>query len=153
MVNLIMECVSTVTYALLINGGLTPRFQARKGLRQVDLMSPYLLVLVMKYLNRSLKQLKSNPDFNYHPKCSKLGVVHIFFADDLLMCCRADKVFINLTMKQFEHFSAASGLQANMEKSSLYVAGLSIKDATRQIFRSVIVFQEAHYQPVYAIVG
>ncbi|XP_009772130.1 uncharacterized protein [Nicotiana sylvestris] len=42
-----------------------------------------------------------------------------------MMCCRADKVSINLMMKQFEHFSAASGLQANMEKSSLYVAGVS----------------------------
>ncbi|XP_070002527.1 secreted RxLR effector protein 78-like [Nicotiana tabacum] len=76
MVNLIMECVSTITYALLINGGLTPRFQARKGLRQGDLMSPYLFVLVMEYLNRSLKQLKSNPYFNYLPKCSKLEVVY-----------------------------------------------------------------------------
>nr|XP_016511677.1 PREDICTED: uncharacterized protein LOC107828812 [Nicotiana tabacum] len=79
----------------------------------------------MEYLNKSLKQLKSNPVFNYHPKCAKLGVVHICFADDLLMCCRADKVSIELMMKQFENFSVASGLQANMEKSSLYVAGIS----------------------------
>ncbi|XP_019230599.1 PREDICTED: uncharacterized protein LOC109219221 [Nicotiana attenuata] len=79
----------------------------------------------MEYLNRSLKQLKSNPDFNYHPKCAKLGIVHICFADDLLMCCRADKVSIELMMKQFEKFSTASGLQANMEKSSFYVAGIS----------------------------
>ncbi|XP_019265436.1 PREDICTED: uncharacterized protein LOC109242998 [Nicotiana attenuata] len=125
MVKLIMECVSTVSYSLLINEGLTPKFQAKKGLRQGDPMSPYLFILVMEYLNRSLKQLKSNSDFNYHPKCARLGIVHICFADDLLMCCRADKVSIELIMTQFEKFSTASGLQANMEKSSFYVAGIS----------------------------
>lgn len=32
MVQWIMECVTTVSYSLLINGRLTSRFQARKGL-------------------------------------------------------------------------------------------------------------------------
>ncbi|XP_019227742.1 PREDICTED: uncharacterized protein LOC109209032 [Nicotiana attenuata] len=166
MVNLIMECVSTVSYSLLINGGLTPKFSAKKGLRQGHPMSPYLFVLVMEYLNRALKQLNSNPDFNYHPNCAKLGVIHICFADDLLMCCRADRVSIELMMKQFEKFSTVSGLQANMEKSSLYVAGISTqyreeilkKEAdhwrnTIQILWGSIVLKEAQHQPMYATGG
>lgn len=124
-VQLLMECVSTVSYSLLINEGLTPRFQAKKGLRQGYPMSPYLFVLAMEYLNRSLKQLRHNPDFNYHPKCGRMKLVHICFADDLLMCCITDKISIHLMLQAFHHFSDVSGLRANMEKSSLYIAGVS----------------------------
>lgn len=35
--NLVMECVTTVQYAFIINGDLTPKFQAKKGPRQGDL--------------------------------------------------------------------------------------------------------------------
>lgn len=122
---LIMKYVSTVSYSLLVNGGLTKSFDARKGLRQGDPMSPYLFVLAMEYLTRSLKKLHINPDFNFHPKCSKLQIIHICFADDLLLCCRADETSMKLMMNEFEQFSKASGLQANMDKSSLYIAGVS----------------------------
>ncbi|XP_059285928.1 uncharacterized protein LOC132039468 [Lycium ferocissimum] len=39
LVELIMECVTTISYSLLINGGLTPAFKAKKGLRQEDPMA------------------------------------------------------------------------------------------------------------------
>lgn len=124
-VNLIMECVTTVSYSLILNGGLTEKFQAKKGLRQGDPMSPYLFVLVMEYLNRSLKKLNQNPDFNHHPKCFKNNITHICFADDLILCYRADKISIQLMLGRLNHFSEVSGLKANMEKIALYIAGVS----------------------------
>ncbi|XP_070001990.1 uncharacterized protein LOC142166102 [Nicotiana tabacum] len=87
-------------------------------------MSPYLFVLAIEYLNRSLKTLIQNPDFNFHPKCTRLQVLHIRFVDDLLMCCRADEVFMKLMMRAFDHFSTVFELQANLEKSLLYIAGV-----------------------------
>nr|XP_009592377.1 uncharacterized protein LOC104089234 [Nicotiana tomentosiformis] len=133
MVSVIMECVTTVSYTLLLNGGLTNRFEAKKELRQEDPMSPYLFVLTMEYLNRSLKTLIQNPDFNFHPKCARLQVLHICFAGDLLICCRADEVSMKLMMGAFEHFSAVSGLKANLEKSSLYIAGVPLAFKERMI--------------------
>ncbi|XP_075101661.1 uncharacterized protein LOC142177098 [Nicotiana tabacum] len=124
-VELIMTHVFTVSYSLFINGGLTPIFQAKKGLRKGDPMSPYLFVLAMEYLNMSLKQLRHNLDFNYHSRCASKELVHICFVDDLLMCCRADKVSIQLMLQAFHHFSTVSGLRANLEKSSFYVASVS----------------------------
>lgn len=81
----IMEYISMVSYFLLINGGLTKPFRAKRGIRQGDPLSPYLFVLTMEYLGREINEMAGNSDFNYHPKCWKLDSTHICFADDLLM--------------------------------------------------------------------
>lgn len=105
-----MECVSTVTYSLLMNGGLTKPFQAKKGLRQGNPMSPYLFLIAMEYLQREMAQLASNKVFHFHPRCKKLGVVHVCFTDDFLMFCWAKNTFVTLLQTTFTRFSNASGL-------------------------------------------
>nr|XP_016444107.1 PREDICTED: uncharacterized protein LOC107769412 [Nicotiana tabacum] len=72
----IMSCISTVTYSIIINGSPTPPFTAKRGIRQGDLMSPFLFVLAMEYLTRLLRTLKSKPNFNYHPMCEKLRIAN-----------------------------------------------------------------------------
>lgn len=89
-----MCCVTTVHYAIRVNAKLTQPFAAKKGLRQGDPISPFLFVLCMEYLNRLLKTLRRDPDFNYHPKCAKLHIVQLGFADDLLLFCRGDLVSV-----------------------------------------------------------
>lgn len=99
-------------------------------------MSPYLFVLVMEYLNKALKKLKDNPNFNHHPRCSRNNITHICFADDLIICSRADEVSIKLLLKSFNHFSEVSGLKANLEKSALYIAGVT-KDFKEMILEEM----------------
>lgn len=52
-----MECISTVSYSVLVNGAPCKPFEARQGLRQGDLMSPYLFAIAMEYLTRCLDTL------------------------------------------------------------------------------------------------
>lgn len=55
---------------------------------------------------------------------SKLHITHICFADDLLLCFRADATSIQLLMEAFDHFLRVFSLTENREKSSKYMAGV-----------------------------
>ncbi|WMV58355.1 hypothetical protein MTR67_051740 [Solanum verrucosum] len=87
-------------------------------------MYPYPFFLSMEYLQRELEEIKLKKDFKYHPRCKKLGVVHICFAHDLLLFCKADLKSIQLLQRAFQRFSKGSSLQANNEKSSIFMSGV-----------------------------
>ncbi|XP_021835349.2 uncharacterized protein [Spinacia oleracea] len=120
----IKGCVTTVSYSILVNGNPMPPFAAKKDLRQGDPLSPFLFAICMEYLSRCMKSLVSNPDFNFHPKCEKLQLTHLMFADDLLLFARGDLISLQLIFKAFTCFSKASGLEANMDKTEVYFSGV-----------------------------
>ncbi|XP_070026137.1 uncharacterized protein [Nicotiana sylvestris] len=53
----VLECVTTVNYSILVNGKTTVPFNAAKGLRQGDLISPFLFAIAMEYLSRMLNKM------------------------------------------------------------------------------------------------
>lgn len=91
-----MNCITKVSYLVLINGVPSEPFMARKGLRQGDPMSPFLFAIGMEYLSRCLVELHHNPDFNYHPRYERLAITHMMFADNLLLLARADPTSVSL---------------------------------------------------------
>lgn len=128
--NWIVQCLSTVSYTIMVNGELVEPFMAKRGLRQGDPISPYLFVLCMEYLNRCLGELRQNKRFHYHPKCKRFNITHVCFADDLLLFSRGDASSVQQMMTVLEKFGAASGLKANQLKSCIYFGG--VKQAIKQ---------------------
>ncbi|XP_060185254.1 uncharacterized protein LOC132614743 [Lycium barbarum] len=121
----VLLCVKTVSYSIIVNGEPAPPFPTAKRLRQGDPLSSFLFAIVMEYLSRNLHRLKQEKQFKFHPRCAKLGITHLSFADDLLLFARGDILSASYIHQCFNQFAKASGLQANLTKSSVYFGGVN----------------------------
>ncbi|XP_074293104.1 uncharacterized protein LOC141620024 [Silene latifolia] len=127
-IDLIMECVTSPSYSLSLNGNTFGFFKGSRGLRQGDPLSPLLFTLCMDYLSRILNVVGQQSDFKCHPLCKPLRLNHLLFADDLLMFSKGDVVSIMWLLRAFATFSKASGLTLNNDKSDIYFSGVPHKD-------------------------
>ncbi|XP_074283048.1 uncharacterized protein LOC141607596 [Silene latifolia] len=64
---MVMECLTTQTYTLNLNGAHFGYFQGRRRLRQGDPISPLLFCICMEYLTRIMDFAAGRWYFRYHP--------------------------------------------------------------------------------------
>ncbi|XP_025647216.1 uncharacterized protein [Arachis hypogaea] len=111
-INLILNCVTSSSLAVLWNGNRLQNFNPKRGLRQGDPMSPYLFVLCMEilacFISHKVSQGLWNP-----VAVSRNGprLSNLMFADDLLLFCKASKAQVIKVMHCLDLFSRASGLK------------------------------------------
>ena len=79
----IRDYITTSRFSISINGSLVRFFKGERGVRQGDPLSPYLFVIAMSVLSRMLDVAVGYGVFSFHPKCKKLELTHLCFADDL----------------------------------------------------------------------
>ncbi|XP_074291768.1 uncharacterized protein LOC141618564 [Silene latifolia] len=73
-----------------VNGDNTGFFKGECGLRQGDPLFPFLFVMSMEIISRLLRKIHRDHQVSFHPKCGKLGLNHLIFADDLMLFVRGD---------------------------------------------------------------
>ncbi|GJY41443.1 hypothetical protein Tco_0428713 [Tanacetum coccineum] len=121
MIAWIMECVTTTSYSICVNGSLHGYFRGKRGLRQGDPLSPYLFTLVMEVLTLMLqRRVHESQVFTYHRFCSKLELINLCFADDLFLFAYGDVHSASIIKEALEEFKGASGLTPSLPKSTAY---------------------------------
>jgi len=79
----------------------------------------------MDVLSKMLDKAAAARHFGYHPKCKTMGLTHLSFADDLMVLSDGKIRSIERIIKVFDEFAKWSGLRISLEKSTVYLAGLS----------------------------
>ncbi|KAL9673493.1 hypothetical protein QQ045_029752 [Rhodiola kirilowii] len=133
-VDTVLNYVSSVRYALRINGETTETFRPERGLRQGDPLSPYLFILCSEWLSRSLSKLQcdgSISSLKIHRRAPL--ITHLMFADDCLLLFKAEErtgeIFSSL-LKTYENISVQV---INYHKSELVLSS-NATDAMKRRF-------------------
>lgn len=135
----IMACVRSSEFSIVLNGGGSGgSFKLSCGLRQGCSLSPYLFIMGMDLLSRSLADLVktcSIQGVKMAPSCTP--ITDILYADDLLLLGRATPQEAVLFKQALEAFSAVSGQQIGPAKSSIWFSqstGTVERDEIADIF-------------------
>ncbi|XP_010692677.1 uncharacterized protein LOC104905754 [Beta vulgaris subsp. vulgaris] len=117
-ITLIHQCISTVTYHILINGQVSEAFTPTCGLRQGDPISPYLFLFCMDILSRMLSlatDIRHFDGFKAHRYAPSIS--HLFFADDAVLFFKASVNSCTEISKLLARFCNISGQMISLRKS------------------------------------
>lgn len=120
-ISLIVKCVQSVRYSVLVNGKYSDTSVPSRGLRQGDPLSSYLFLLCAEGLSSMLQGVESEGLLK-GVEVSKRGtcISHLMFADDCLIFCKAELNQWRSLRDILNVYELVFGQQLNMGKTSLF---------------------------------
>ena len=117
---IIMSCISSVSTSILVNGEALDSIYPSRGIRQGDLLSPYLFILCMDYLGQLIEE-KCHIQLWQPVKASQSGPAfsHLFFADDLVLFAKADYINCSAIRDVLDDFCSLFGQTISEAKSKV----------------------------------
>jgi hypothetical protein len=120
-IKLVMTCVCSITYSVVINENLVGFFQPTRGIRQGDLISPHLFLFCVEAFSSLLYKavnfgvISRVPTFPKGPRLS-----HILFANDSLLFYKANSIEWRRLLLILGVYEVGSGQKLNLDKTSIF---------------------------------
>ena len=156
-VDLMMECITTISYSILINGEPSHTIHPSRGLRQRDPLSPYIFLLCTEGLHGLLTRAAASGDIRGISICrNEPRLTHLFFADNSLLFCRAsiqECMHIQALLSTYEE---ASRQKLNRDKTTLFFSKITdteIQDSIKDLLGVLEIKQYEKYLGLPSFVG
>lgn len=133
-VALIMKCISTVSYAVNINGRRGNIFQPTRELREGDPLSLFLFLICSEGLS-SLMRLAMRDSLLKGAKASRRGpeISHLLFADDCILFSEATNRGVLILKEIMKEYERCSGQCVNFNKSTIFYSLNTIEGKKEKI--------------------
>ena len=119
-ISLIMNCITTVSYSVLINGVPQDCITPTKGLRQGDPISPFLFLLCSEGFTSLILEETRNKRLTKISICKNCPTVtHLLFADDSILYCKASGQESRELLRILQKYEETLGQKINTDKSSV----------------------------------
>lgn len=119
-------CLSSSTASILVNGTPKEEFPISCGVRQGDLLSPFLFILAMEGLHVAVRETCINPVIQGVKLLHEVPTIsHLLYADDVIFVGSWDISGIQNLSRIHKCFPISSSLKVNFHKSFLFGIGIS----------------------------
>ena len=85
--NWILGCLSSVQFAVIVNGYPSSFFPASRGIRQGCPLFPLLFILVIEGLSLLIEEAKRQGKIKGIKISARLSLTHLLFVDDVILFC------------------------------------------------------------------
>ncbi|KAA3490640.1 reverse transcriptase [Gossypium australe] len=140
----ILKCITTASFVININGNRSRVFQATRGLRQRDSLSPFLFLTCSEGL-LALMRLARKEGLIKGAKASRRGpeISHLLFTDDCILFGEATDKGARLLKRILKEYEECSGQCVNFNKSTVFYSSNTSEESKKQVLATLGVRSSA----------
>lgn len=130
---LVISCISLVSNSILINSQLGKSFAPSSGLRQRDLLSPYIFIMYVESLSSLINNAERMDEIQVLSVAKGTSINHLLFADDYILFWRASKDEWNRIWDILNTYEKGSGQIINKKKFSIFFSSYTSSSSKQKV--------------------